>query len=356
MLVSRPARRAPPGDAAARRRVRRCACCSRWPAPGCCGSERASRAGAISDRARTALAGYEQAAGASAARPGAGRRPAAPGRRCSTARAPCRSAYDAPAAARDRRRSACRRTASSPPASRAVYRHALEYALFPRLVWRVEAQMRGNLTQPDFEYEATRVYLMLGGAGPLDRDLVREWITLDWEQTYPGAPSAALRASLRAPSRRAAGQPAAAGRARRRPGRRRARHLRPGQPGAAHLLAHQAARAAAARLPPWRPSDALGAAGVTRVRPLLRPAADRRHPRLLHARTASTRCCCPSLGRGAAGRRRRKLGTGRKDRARPGQPGHARGRAGRRRRSTPPNTSRPGTPCWPISTWRRCAA
>ncbi len=30
--------------------------------------------------------------------------------------------------------------------SRAVYRHALTNALLPRLVWRLEAQIRGNLT------------------------------------------------------------------------------------------------------------------------------------------------------------------------------------------------------------------
>ena len=69
----------------------------------------------------------------------------------------------------------------------AVYRHALEYALLPRLIWRLEAQMRGNLTSPDFLYEATRVYLMLGGQGPLDAGLVREWMTIDWQATYPGA-------------------------------------------------------------------------------------------------------------------------------------------------------------------------
>ena len=28
--------------------------------------------------------------------------------------------------------------------------------------------------------------LMLGGAGPLDPALVREWMTLDWEGAYPG--------------------------------------------------------------------------------------------------------------------------------------------------------------------------
>ena len=68
-----------------------------------------------------------------------------------------------------------------------VYRHALERALMPRLIWRLEAQMHGNLDRPDFLYEATRVYLMLGSAGPLDRDLVRTWMSLDWQTAYPGS-------------------------------------------------------------------------------------------------------------------------------------------------------------------------
>ena len=69
----------------------------------------------------------------------------------------------------------------------AVYRHALGHALLPRLIWRLEAQMRGNFNQPEFLYEATRVYLMLGGRGPLDRALVKEWMNLDWQNTYAGA-------------------------------------------------------------------------------------------------------------------------------------------------------------------------
>ncbi len=146
-------------------------------------------------------------------------------------------------------------------AARELYRHALEYALFPRLVWRVEAQLRGNLTQPDFEYEATRVYLMLGGAGPLDRALVRDWMTLDWEETYPGASNAALRTSLShhldalldnpLPSVTLNGDLVAAARAtfnRVTLAQRVYSRIKPS--------------ADASRLPPWRPSDALGAAGV----------------------------------------------------------------------------------------------
>src|SRR4029434_4032076 len=62
-----------------------------------------------------------------------------------------------------------------------VYRHVLGYALLPRLIWRLQAQMRVSFTQHGFLYEATRVYLMLGGQGPLDRPLVKEWMTYDWQ-------------------------------------------------------------------------------------------------------------------------------------------------------------------------------
>ncbi|MBV8914725.1 MAG: type VI secretion system membrane subunit TssM, partial [Acetobacteraceae bacterium] len=147
-------------------------------------------------------------------------------------------------------------------AAREVYRHGLEYALFPRLLWRLEAQLRGNQTQPDFEYEATRVYLMLGGAGPIDRDLVREWMTLDWEAAYPGAAEAGLRANLRRhvdallenplPSVGLDGDLVAAARA-------TFNRVSVAQ----RIYSRIKPSAAAVRLPAWKPSDALGAAGVT---------------------------------------------------------------------------------------------
>ncbi len=144
--------------------------------------------------------------------------------------------------------------------ARAVYRDALDRVLLPRLIWRLEAEMRGNLDRPDFLYEATRVYLMLGALGPLDRDLVRAWMRLDWRRLYPGPAMAPARADL-------------------------ARHLDalfenplPAIPLDGALVA--AARAtfsrvslasrvysrirssAAQSVPPWRPSDALGPAGA----------------------------------------------------------------------------------------------
>ncbi len=78
----------------------------------------------------------------------------------------------------------------------AIYRHVLERVLLPRLVWRIEQQMRAGIDKPDFLYEATRVYLMLGGAGPLDAGLVRDWTQLDWQRRFPGALNADLRQHL----------------------------------------------------------------------------------------------------------------------------------------------------------------
>ena len=77
-----------------------------------------------------------------------------------------------------------------------VYRNALQQILLPRLIWRLEAQMRDRFGDPDFLYEATRVYLMLGGAGPLDPALVRNWQRLDWQARFPGALNASTRDRL----------------------------------------------------------------------------------------------------------------------------------------------------------------
>ncbi len=81
-------------------------------------------------------------------------------------------------------------------AAKAEYRQALVYALLPRLVWRAETQMRGSLGQPDALYEATRIYLMLGGAGPLDPALVQDWFARDWAAALPGDDQMGVRAAL----------------------------------------------------------------------------------------------------------------------------------------------------------------
>ena len=81
-------------------------------------------------------------------------------------------------------------------ASHLAYRHALERVMLPRLIWQLEAQLRGAMSRPDFLYEATRIYLMLGNQGPLDRDLVRDWMAADWANSYAGVTRAPVRDGL----------------------------------------------------------------------------------------------------------------------------------------------------------------
>jgi type VI secretion system protein ImpL len=67
-----------------------------------------------------------------------------------------------------------------------TYTNALDNALLPRLLLQLEAEMRGGFDRPEFLYQATRVYLMLGSQGPLDKPLVEAWMNLDWQRLYPG--------------------------------------------------------------------------------------------------------------------------------------------------------------------------
>lgn len=145
--------------------------------------------------------------------------------------------------------------------ARTVYRHALERVLLPRLIWRLESQMHGNLSRPDFLYEAMRVYLMLGNAGPLDRDLVRSWMATDWEATYPGAIMAPTREALARHLDALLAQPlptipldGALVEA--------ARATFSRVPLASRVYSRIAPSAAAQSVTPWRPADALGAAGA----------------------------------------------------------------------------------------------
>jgi type VI secretion system protein ImpL len=146
-------------------------------------------------------------------------------------------------------------------ATHEVYRHALERALLPRLVWRLEAQLRGNMNQPDFLYEATRVYLMLGNAGPLDRNLVHEWMALDWQTSYPGDAAAPMRQALLRHLDTLLAEPLPAVSL---DGALvvQARSAFSGVSLAQRAYSRIRPSAAAQSLPPWRPSDALGAAGA----------------------------------------------------------------------------------------------
>ncbi|HUB45724.1 MAG TPA: type VI secretion system membrane subunit TssM [Acetobacteraceae bacterium] len=87
-------------------------------------------------------------------------------------------------------------TAKLGEGAKQVYAHALDNIFFPRLMFRLEGQMRQNFDNPTFLYQATRIYLMLGSLGPLDRGTVKAWMHYDWVASYPGPANDQLRASL----------------------------------------------------------------------------------------------------------------------------------------------------------------
>jgi type VI secretion system protein ImpL len=138
------------------------------------------------------------------------------------------------------------------------YKRALDRVLLPRLLARLEVQLRAGMQRPEFLYEATRVYLMLGRAGPLDRALVQEWMALDWQQSFPGAVGTPTRdalalhldALLRQDFLRYPLDGALVDQARR---------IFSRLPMAERIYTRW--RSAAQNTPPWRPAEAMGAAG-----------------------------------------------------------------------------------------------
>ena len=78
-----------------------------------------------------------------------------------------------------------------------VYRIALERMFRSRLIYRMEEVLEANRNTPGYLYEALKVYIMLGGLQPLDRELVIAWMRRDWaDNLYPGAGNAAGRKAL----------------------------------------------------------------------------------------------------------------------------------------------------------------
>jgi len=152
-------------------------------------------------------------------------------------------------------------TAKLGEGARQVYFHALDNIFLPRLIFRLESQMRQNFNNPAFLYQATKVYLMLGSAGPLDRDSVKTWMHYDWQAAWPGPAAQPLRDSLERHLAATLDQPlpkvsldgALVDDARR-------TFSRVSLADRVYASIQRSPQATA--LPPWRPSDALGATGV----------------------------------------------------------------------------------------------
>ena len=81
-------------------------------------------------------------------------------------------------------------------ASETAYETALERMFRSRLIYRLEEQLEANINNPGFVYEALKVYMMVGGLVPADREFVTAWMRNDWADIFPGAGNARGRQAL----------------------------------------------------------------------------------------------------------------------------------------------------------------
>ncbi|MFD2853844.1 type VI secretion system membrane subunit TssM [Seohaeicola zhoushanensis] len=77
-----------------------------------------------------------------------------------------------------------------------TYRSALNKRFLPRLLLRLEEQMTGNMNNHEQLYEALKIYLMLGLQGPMNPEMVTEFMEADWAVAYPGVVREELRGDL----------------------------------------------------------------------------------------------------------------------------------------------------------------
>jgi len=77
-----------------------------------------------------------------------------------------------------------------------AYSNALKNLFLPRIVLRLEDQLRERNTNTDFTYEALKVYLMLDDREHFDADTLKAWMLLDWEINLAGADNAQTRQAL----------------------------------------------------------------------------------------------------------------------------------------------------------------
>jgi type VI secretion system protein ImpL len=82
-------------------------------------------------------------------------------------------------------------------AAESAYQAALERHFRPRLLYRIESELRTRQDDAGYAFQALPVYLMLGGREAMDREKVTAFLTDDWEQNqFRGAANADGRRAL----------------------------------------------------------------------------------------------------------------------------------------------------------------
>lgn len=66
----------------------------------------------------------------------------------------------------------------------ALYHNGLERYLRPRLMLRLEQQLVANIKNPEFLFEALRIYLELAQKGPIEPETIQRWEEVDWQSLY----------------------------------------------------------------------------------------------------------------------------------------------------------------------------
>ncbi len=66
-----------------------------------------------------------------------------------------------------------------------AYRRLLHKALLPRVMLRLEDQIRQGSSDPEYLYDSLRIYLMLDDPDHYDPAAVQLWVTRDWEHSLP---------------------------------------------------------------------------------------------------------------------------------------------------------------------------
>ena len=79
----------------------------------------------------------------------------------------------------------------------ALYGRVLDTLMLPRVLVALQKQLRNDRADDlDFKVAALKVYLGLGGTGPLDKPFARKWMAAVWQSLYPDGNAAAKRADL----------------------------------------------------------------------------------------------------------------------------------------------------------------
>ncbi|MES9825584.1 MAG: type VI secretion system membrane subunit TssM [Candidatus Thiodiazotropha endolucinida] len=77
-----------------------------------------------------------------------------------------------------------------------AYRTSLKNLFLPRIILSLENQLNQQGNNPDYLYEALKVYLMFDDSEHFDAATVRAWMLLQWQLTLPGAENAQARQAL----------------------------------------------------------------------------------------------------------------------------------------------------------------